>query len=361
MNTIVAPLIVWLDDPAAAGNPALGGKFGSLGRSVAEGLPVPLGFGITTHAYRAFLAANGLAEEAVRVRRAAIDLKPERIAEETRALREALATAPLPAYLADAVAKAYATLERRIGAPAVPVAVRSSGELEDLAGASFAGQYETYLWITGVEAVLAKMRRCWTGLFGTAVLSYRPDSKAVDTKGDFALCVGVQQMVEARAAGVMFTLDPLNGDRSKIVTEACWGLGEGVVKGDITPSRFVVDKVTRVELQREIRLQEEEYRFDRASGCVGLFPVEEARREAAPLGEADVQALVTLGRDIEAKRGAPQDIEWAIDHDGRLWVLQVRPETVWSRKPPAPLKVAGSPIAHVLSRLSRAGMAGRNG
>lgn len=359
MSTVTAPFIVWLDERAAPGNPALGGKFSSLGRSVAEGLPVPLGFGITTHAYRAFLAENGLAEEAAGVRRAAADLPPERIAEATRGLHAALATAPLPAMLADAVAEAYATLERRTGAAAVPVAVRSSGESEDLAGASFAGQYETYLWINGIDAVLASMRRCWAGLFGTAVLSYRPEGEAVATTGDFALCVGVQQMVEARAAGVMFTLDPLNGDRSKIVTEACWGLGEGVVKGDITPSRFVVDKVTRAELRREVRSQEEEYRFDRASGRVGLFPVEAERREVTPLSESDVQALVALGRDIEAKRGAPQDIEWAIDHGGRLWVLQVRPETVWSRKPARPIQVAASPIAHVLSRLSGAGLAAR--
>lgn len=354
-------LVVWLDDPAAAGNPALGGKFGSLGRSVADGLPVPVGFGITTHAYRAFLAANGLVEEAARVRRVAAELPPERIAEETRALHAALATAPLPPDLTEAVAEAYATLERRAGAAAVPVAVRSSGESEDLAGASFAGQYETYLWITGIEAVLANMRRCWAGLFGTAVLSYRPEGQALATAGDLALCVGVQRMVEARAAGVTFTLDPLNGDRSKVVTEACWGLGEGVVKGDITPSRFVVDKVTRNMLRQEIRPQAEEYRFDRATGGVGLFTVE-AERQATPcLGAEEVQAVVALGRDIEARRGAPMDIEWAMDRDGRLWVLQVRPETVWSRKPPEPIKVAGTPIAHVLSRLSGAGMFARKG
>ena len=309
------PLVLWLGDPGAAGNPLLGGKFGSLGTSVAEGLPVPPGFGITTHAYRSFLGESGLA--------------------------------------AEAVAAAYAELGRRCGERDVPVAVRSSGEAEDLAGASFAGQYDTFLWVRGADAVLAHMRRCWAGLFGAAVLSYRPAGEAVAGGADVAICVGVQRMVDARTAGVMFTLNPLNGDRSKVMVEAVWGLGEGVVKGDVPPSRFCVDKVTREIGLREIVPQGEEYRFNTSTGAVGLFPVPPDREGRACLGDDELQRLVQLGRDIEKSRGGtPLDIEWAIGPDGAIAVLQVRPETVWSARARAPIKLAGPPIAHVLTRMS---------
>lgn len=346
------PYILWLDDPVAVRNPVLGGKFSSLAESTAAGLPVPPGFGITTHAYRDFVASAGLEEEARRVRAAAADLDPEHIAAETKDLIAAINSAPLPAALEDAVRTAYAELSARTGHDAVPVAVRSSGESEDLAGASFAGQYETYLWIAGAEDVLSYMRRCWAGMYGDAVLSYRHEGSAVVAKGDFGICVGIQQMVQARAAGVMFTLDPITGDRSKISIETCWGLGEGVVKGDITPSQFLADKVMLSVLRRKISPQPEEYRFDAALGTVGVFPVEEARQSEPPLSEPEVIALVTLGKQIEKDRGAAQDIEWAIGLDGRINVLQVRPETVWSTKQAKATATIASPISHVLARMS---------
>lgn len=346
------PHILWIDEPSAVGSPLLGGKFSSLAQSVAAGLPVPMGFGITTHAYRDFIAAAGLADEVRRVRAAALTLRPEAIAAETRGLIEAIHTAPLPPALEQAVRGAYADLNRRTGETATAVAVRSSGESEDLAGASFAGQYETYLWISGADAVIAHMRRCWAGMFGDAVLSYRHEGRVIAAEGDFGICVGVQRMVQARAAGVMFTLDPLTGDRSKIQIETCWGLGEGVVKGDVTPSQFLCDKVRLSVLKRTIAAQPEEYRFDADAGGVGLYPIEEDRREQACVSEEEVIELATLAKTIEKQRGAPQDIEWAIAQDGAIAVLQVRPETVWSNRPARPAAMIASPIDHVLARMS---------
>lgn len=350
-------LIIWLHEPEARGNKVLGGKFGSLGTSVADGLPVPPGFGITTDAYRLFLRHAKLEAEAARVRKAAISLPPERIEAETGGIVSALLSEPLPGEIEDAVGRAYEELCQRVGSSQAPVAVRSSGESEDLAGASFAGQYDTYLWVRGTDALIAHMRKCWTGLFGTAVLSYRPAGEAVAAAGDFAICVGVQQMVEARAAGVMFTLDPLNGDRSKVVLEAVWGLGEGVVKGDITPSRFSVDKVTRDISDKVVKAQDEEYRFDPETGTVRLLPLDPARVSHPCVSDEDVQELVELGRRIEKMRGGvPQDIEWAIGPDGKIAVLQVRPETVWSSKPAPSVKIKGSPISHVLMRMTAPAM-----
>jgi pyruvate,water dikinase len=146
------------------------------------------------------------------------------------------------------------------------------------------------------------------------------------------MCVGVQVMVRARSAGVMFTLDPVSGDRSKIVIESCWGLGEGVVKGDVTPDRHRVDKITLEVLDREIGVQAEEYRFDEATGGVGLRPIEGDRGGECSLTEVEVVRIAELGKRVERHRGSPQDLEWAIDHDGALRLLQARPETVWAAK-----------------------------
>lgn len=357
----VRPYILWLDDPQSAYNPALGGKFSSLAESVSSGLPVPPGFGITTHAYRDFMRSAGLEEEAQQVRAACERVDAQGIEALTAPLVEAISTRPLPETLSDAIATAYAELEHRAGALRIPVAVRSSGESEDLAGASFAGQYETFLWVTGLDAVIEHMRRCWAGMYGATVLSYRHEGELVVAKGDFAICVGVQTMVQARAAGVMFTLNPLTGDRSKISIEACWGLGEGVVKGDITPSQYLVDKVVLGILKREQNRQEQEYRFDGVGG-VRLLPIEEERRDAPCLSDGEAIALAKLAKAIEASRRAPLDIEWAIDARGEIAILQVRPETVWSRKVSRPVAQVTSPINHVLMRMSGAApRGGRHG
>ena len=170
---------------------------------------------------------------------------------------------------------------------------------------------------------------------------------------------GIQQMVEARAAGVMFTLDPLNGDRSKIVMEACWGLGEGVVKGDVTPSRFTIDKVTLEIVKRDVVPQSEEYRFDPASVAVRLMPILPERTRTACIDDAEALALAKLAKRIEERRGAAQDIEWAIGADGDVRILQVRPETVWSQRESAGLvSESRSAVGHVLARLSGGRVAG---
>ena len=347
------PYIIWLDHDGAPGNALLGGKFANLAEMTAAGFAVPPGFGVSTAAYRHFMAETGLAAEAEAVQQSARSLALADIKARSAELVAAISSAPMPEELEAAVRENYALLEKKTGEKAVPVAVRSSGESEDLAGASFAGQYDTYLWITGADAVLENMRACWASMFGEAVLTYRREVEDEGAAEDSAICVGIQQMGAARAAGVMFTLDPLNGDRSKITMEACWGLGEGVVKGDVTPSRFTIDKVTFEVIKREIVPQTEEYRFDPQAGAVVLVPVAAERRESACVKRLEVIGLAELAKHIEQKRGAPQDIEWAVGEAGDLHVLQVRPETVWSqREGGSVVESAKSPVDHVLARLS---------
>ncbi len=347
------PFILWLDHDGAPGNALLGGKFANLAEMMAAGIAVPPGFGVTTAAYRHFMSRTGLQTEAARVRQAAQFTGLSDIKELTADLVKGIASEPMPDDIEKAVRSSYAVLEERAGRDGVAVAVRSSAESEDLAGASFAGQYDTYLWISGVEAVLRDMRACWASMFGEAVHSYRHDGATPATMADAAICVGIQQMVEARAAGVMFTLDPLNGDRSKIVMEGCWGLGEGVVKGDVTPSRFTIDKVTFEVIKKEAVSQPEEYRFDPVSSAVALLPVEPERRDTVCISDAEALELARLAKHIEERRGGAQDIEWAVDEKGAISVLQVRPETVWSqRQNTGQVAQTKSPIDHVLQRLS---------
>ena len=366
------PLILWIDDPDAAGSRLLGGKFGSLAEMTAAGFAVPGGFGITTSAYRYFLESAGLAGRAREVRAQAAGADLAAVQQISAEFTAAIEAAPIPPDLEAAIREAYAELERRTGRPGQPVAVRSSGESEDLAGASFAGQYDTFLWIHGAEEVLRYVRRCWAGMFGAAVLTYRPEistgtgasvgTGSAAALADHGICVGVQQMVEARSAGVMFTLDPVTGDRSKVVIEGCWGLGEGVVSGGITPSRYVVDKVTFEILRRDVTPQESQFSFDTERNAVGLIPVRPERRESTCLEDAHINALATLAKTIERHRGAPQDIEWAVSETGDVHVLQVRPETVWSARQASQLVTERkSAVSHVLARFAGVGVVPANG
>ena len=264
-------LVVWIDDPAHASASVLGGKFASLAEMACAGFDVPAGFAVTTAAWRRFVSENGLEERAAAAR--ATDPEDlEAIEAAAAGMAQAIESSPLPADVEAAVNDAYARLEELAGAADTPVAVRSSGVAEDLGGASFAGQYETFLWVMGAEEVCRHVRRCWTGLFSAPVLTYRPAGEG-PAAAEQGMAVGVQRMVVPRAAGVMFTLDPLNGDRSKIVMEGAWGLGEAVVGGEVTPDRYRVDKVTLEVLGRELSAKEVECRFDRESdGVVRSHP-----------------------------------------------------------------------------------------
>lgn len=291
-----APLVVWFDSGGQPSSDLLGGKCSGLVEMTAAGLAVPPGFAVTTVAHRE---------------------NPE-------------PAASLAGPVAHAVIEAYRELGRRAKSPDPPVAVRSSGQSEDGQDASFAGQFDTYLWITGQDAVLEAMRRVWAGSRASSTLSYRKERHLGE--GFTPMCVGVQLMVDARSAGVMFTLDPRTGDRSRIVIESSWGLGEAVAGGEVRPDRFSVNKVTGTLTMEELGTKEVEHRFDPATGGVVPRPVDPARRSARSLTDKEVHALVRLGKQVERFRGAPQDVEWAIDRAGNLFLLQVRPETVWSAK-----------------------------
>jgi rifampicin phosphotransferase len=307
----------------------VGGKAKGLYSLCELGLPVPAGFAITADAYREVVAATGVGARIAEV------LAQQDVGDELKSASIAalFADIDLPAELVTEIDAAYA------GLAGGPVAVRSSGVAEDTAAASFAGQHDTYLWVAGVEAVREHVKRCWASLYNAGAIGYRARF-GVDPD-DVAMGVVIQRMVEAAAGGVMMTLEPVTGLRSQIFIESAHGLGEGVVVGDVLSDQFWFDKSTLEPVKRRINVQREIHAFDQAAGKVTLQPLDSAIGAQPSLDAAQARSLAELGRTIEATFGHPMDIEWALDRDGSLLLLQARPETVWSNRPelgaPGPL------------------------
>ena len=326
------PLVAWFDQASDLSSDLLGGKCWGLAQMTAAGLDVPPGFAITTAANESFLERS-LAryhEAQPHPERHLDDASAEAVPSTDRlaVMHDLAQSLPMDETVEAAVVAAYQELGRRVGRADPPVAVRSSGQSEDGEDASFAGQYDTFLWVIGADAVVSAVKRGLVGSLADSTLSYRVDRSL--GVGFTPMCLGVQLMVDARSAGVMFTLDPRTGDRSRVVIESSWGLGEAVVRGDVRPDRISVNKVTGAINFEEVGDKLHEYRFDASSGTVVATPVDEARQVLPSLSDDEISRLVSLGRRVEKLRASPQDTEWAIDHDGRIFLLQVRPETVWS-------------------------------
>jgi pyruvate,water dikinase len=216
----------------------------------------------------------------------------------------------------------------------IPVAVRSSATAEDLPTASFAGQQDTYLWITGAEQVIQNVRKCWASLFTPRAIAYRIKNNFEHEK--VFISVGVQKMVNSKAAGVLFTLNPTDGDISKVIIEGSWGLGETVVSGSVNPDKFVVDKVMLEINERSISTKHIECVYDVDKGEVVNADVDDDKQCKCCMEDREIKLLVKIAKQIEAHYGRAMDIEWAIDKDfsfpDNVFIVQARPETVWSQR-----------------------------
>jgi len=314
--------------------PRMGGKCTSLSRMIKAGVRVPPGFAVTTDAYARHLQVHHLG---ARIDDIAASIDVAQIEDEARKaalIRAAITQSPVPADVETAIRAAYRAMSPQDD---LPVAVRSSATSEDMPDASFAGQQDTYLWVVGADEVVSKVRECWGSLFNARAISYRTKNKIGLT--DVLMSVGVQKMVDASAAGVAMTLDPITGDRTKIVIDAAFGLGEPVVSGDITPDNFVVEKVMMTIGRRRIADKDFELIADRAARRTRSQAIEPERRGKPSLSDAQIIAVAKLAKQLERSMGGPQDVEWAVDRDlpaeDAVVALQSRPETVWSRKPKA--------------------------
>jgi pyruvate,water dikinase len=314
-------VLVSLGEDGSTELAAVGGKGASLSRLVKAGFPVPSGFVVTTDAYAACLRANDLEVKIEKILGELDYGDPDEVEEETAKIRDAIIGCRLPDGLAGEIVGAYEELGDE-----PYVAVRSSGTAEDLEGASFAGQYDTYLDIKGGDALLDAVRRCWASMWTARVTEYR-QSKGFD-HGDVGIAVVVQTMVEPDVAGVMFVGNPMNARADEIVINASWGLGEAVVSGSITPDEYIIARDTLQVKRRTLGTKELRVVRDQEAGNGTIQEsVPTSLQGEYTLTDEQAGALAELGRRVTAYyEGLPQDIEWAWA-DGSFSLLQSRPVT----------------------------------
>jgi len=339
-------LVLWFENLRKTDIPSVGGKNANLGEMTNAGIPVPPGFAITAFSYKKFIEETGIASRIYEIIKETVtnlnDPKQFEIA--SKKIRELIESTPMPRDVETAIRAAYEELCRKLNLKDVFVAVRSSATAEDLADASFAGQQETYLNIRGVNEVLTATIKCWSSLFTPRAIFYRTEKGFAHEK--VFISVGVQKMVNSSAAGVMFTINPVTGDLGQIVIEGNHGLGEAVVSGAVTPDDFVVDKKSGKIVERRLARKTVQYIRDPNTGKTVHADVPVDKQEQPCINDEEIVKLAELANRIENHYGTPQDIEWAIDRDlqfpGSMFIVQSRPETVWS------LKLAEKPVKAVV-------------
>lgn len=320
------PAVLPLADCADVPAERIGGKALGLGKLLSQSVEVPPGFVVGTEVFSAWMRAHDLVGEVRDRLHGAADVAALRAA--TSDIAALISGLPLGSAEVDA---AYAQLAA--GSEAA-VAVRSSATGEDAKGSSYAGQQETFLWVRGATEVRRRIVDCWASLFSFEAVQYRRHLGLEPEQGEMA--VVVQLMVDAEAAGVMFTIDPLTGDPSQITIESTVGLGTALVSGEVTPDRYCVDKVTLELRSRTISRKPFADRLDHELGTTRRVPLSEADAGASSLSDAEVVALAEIGKRLERANGAPMDIEWALGPGGdggrdrslrQPYLLQARPET----------------------------------
>jgi len=327
-------LTLWFENLRKTDIPSVGGKNANLGEMTNTGIPVPPGFAITAFAYKKYIEETGIATKIYEIINATITdpNEPKQFEEASKKIRALIESTPMPKEIESSIKLAYTELCQKLSMDEVFVAVRSSATAEDLPDASFAGQQETYLNVKGVDEVLQATVKCWSSLFTPRAIFYRTQKGFAHEK--VLISVGVQKMVNSRAAGVMFTINPVIGDPNQIIIEGNYGLGEAVVSGAVTPDDFVVDKNSLKIIERRIATKKVQYIRDPETGKTVHAEVPANMQDQPCINEEEILRLAQLAKRIEQHYGKPQDIEWAIDRDlpfpNNIFIVQSRPETVWS-------------------------------
>ncbi|MCC7355105.1 MAG: hypothetical protein IT330_15275 [Anaerolineae bacterium] len=323
--------IRWFQEISAADVGLVGGKGANLGEMAAAGLPVPPGFCLSAAAYRDFIQAADLTEPIRSILAETRPDDPTGVEAATARIRSLIVEQEMPTPIAWQVLTAYQHLARELGmageAP-VPVAVRSSATAEDLPTASFAGQQETYLNVRGGDELLRRVKDCWASLWTARAVTYR--TKQGFDHEQVSLAAVVQAMIQSEVSGVLFTANPITGNRAEALINASWGLGEAVVSGLVTPDTLTVGKGDGQIASRQIGSKERIIEYAPAGGTVERETPAE-RRDVPALSDDQVRELVKIGQRIEAHYGAPQDIEWAYAH-GHFYVLQARAITTLAQQ-----------------------------
>lgn len=323
--------VLWFDELRRADVGLVGGKSSSLGELTSSvDVPVPYGYATTANAYRYFMEKTGQNKKIHKMLQELQDVEDSvELHEVCTKIRESICSATMPEDLAEQIGKAYEELAEKVGEKNPFVAVRSSATAEDLPDASFAGQQDTYLNVTGRDMVIRKVKECYASTFTDRAVYYRA-KKNFDHE-NVALSAAVQMMADAKAAGVMFTVNLATGADDSIMIEGSWGLGEYIVQGTVTPDNFVVDKDSLTITSRRINEKSIEL-IRKEGGDVEERKVEPERAKAQVISDEQIAQLADYAKRIEKHYGCYMDMEWAVDHKDSLWILQARPETVWSKK-----------------------------
>jgi len=315
-----AKLVYWFEELDKDFNDLVGKKGANLGEMTKMGLPVVPGYVVSVESYRRFMAETGVGEQISKYidSLGKID-KIDKCEEASKVIRSMIEEQVMPGYLEEKIGSYYDTLCQKTGIPDVAVSTRSGGPT------SRPGMFDTYLNVNGKEQVLQHVKKVWSSAFTGRAMWYRLQHD-IPVDGD-VLGVVVMKLVNARSAGITFTADPVTGDRTRIIVDASWGLGEGVVGGKVVVDRFVINKENLEVVEKAIGKKT----FTIATGEQGIVdkPVPPEQQEIPCLTDDELRAIAKLGKSLDERLGQPQDIEWAIDPDlpfpNNLFVFQTRP------------------------------------
>lgn len=324
--------LLWFEQLERKDVDIVGGKSSSLGEMTAKtDVPVPYGFATTAYAYRYFIKESGLEEKMRSILSELTDVENSALLRDVSArLRDAIMAEKMPQDLQDAIGAAYVELGKRVGEENPYVAVRSSATAEDLPDASFAGQQDTYLNVQGAETIIAKVKECYASCFTDRAVYYR-EKQGFDHI-EVALSAVVQMMVFSKTSGVMFTVNVATGDDNNILIEAAFGLGEYVVQGTVTPDNYTISKHDHKIIDRCVNEQDIMLVRKKGGDCEEVQVPEELRK-VQTLTDEQILELADYAKKIEQHYGCYMDMEWGVDErTNKIWILQARPETVWSRR-----------------------------
>lgn len=323
--------LLWFDQLERKDVAIAGGKSSSLGELTSHvDVPVPYGFATTACAYKYFFEQTGLYQK-VKDLIAGLDVdNSAQLREVCAKVRQAIMDEEMPLDLQQQIAEAYEELGKKVGEADPFVAVRSSATAEDLPDASFAGQQDTYLNVKGAATIVAKVKECYASCFTDRAVYYR-EKQGFDHL-DVALSAAVQMMVFSKAAGVMFTVNVATGDDKNILIEGAWGLGEYVVQGTVTPDNYTVNKASGAIVEKNVNTQDIKLIRKADGDCEEVMvPLDEQNEQK--LTDTQIKQLAECAKKIEAHYGCYMDMEWGVDErDNKVYILQARPETVWSRR-----------------------------
>ncbi|MGD0229433.1 MAG: PEP/pyruvate-binding domain-containing protein [Syntrophorhabdales bacterium] len=340
-------LTIWYEEMEGNDFPLVGKKNANLGEMIKAGIPVAPGFAVTIHANDRFISDTGIKAELEKRLPDLGEVPYETAKDASDFAMRLIESTDLPGDLENALLSDYRKLLARFPMTRCPVAVRSSGSV------SMPGQMETYLNICGERDFIDYVRKCWSSAYNTEAIMYRMNKGMPFL---FNIGVGVPKMVNSKVSGIIFTINPVNGDPSKISIDASYGLGEAVVSGIVTPDTYLIDKITMEPIKTTVGSKEIQCVYRENGSDIVQAQVPEEKRCVSCLSRQEMLELARIGKGIEDYYGKAYDIEFGIDADmsfpESIIILQVRPESVWSKKEvTARTEKKQDAMGHILDRL----------